>query len=226
MSMPSRFTLFRQGSAGTRLLLAVPLGVLVGLFLLAEQSLPVRVAGGWVVAVAVFLGLTLVAIGRASLEQIRHRARLQDSKRWIILTLLVVAAGVSLLALGFAIRKVPDETETALILRIMVAGLTIVASWTLVHTVFALHYAHYFYGDDQTRAGLQDRGGLAFPGGDEPDYWDFLYFSFVVGMTCQVSDVQVTSKAMRRLTLMHGVLSFFFNTVILALAVNVVASSL
>jgi len=226
MSAPTSFTLFRQGSAGTRLVLAAILGVLVGLFALAELRLPVRVAGGWVAAVAVFLGLTLLGIAGASLEQIRHRARLQDSTRWIILALLVTAAGVALLALSFAIKKVPDESEFDLVLRLFMAGLTIVASWTLVHTIFALHYAHDFYGDDETRAGLQDRGGLAFPNDDSPDYWDFLYFSFVVGMTCQVSDVQVTSKVMRRLTLMHGVLSFFFNTIILALAVNVVASSL
>jgi uncharacterized membrane protein len=102
----------------------------------------------------------------------------------------------------------------------------VVASWTVTHTVFALHYAHHYYGDGPAPGADDDRGGLAFPGEEPPDYWDFLYFSFVVGMTCQVSDVQVTSRAMRRMTLMHGVLSFFFNTVILALSVNLLAGSL
>jgi len=76
------------------------------------------------------------------------------------------------------------------------------------------------------RAGEQDRGGVAFPGKGLPDHWDFLYFSLVIGMTCQVSDVQVTSRSMRRMVLIHGVLSFFFKTFILALAVNFVVGSL
>jgi uncharacterized membrane protein len=93
-------------------------------------------------------------------------------------------------------------------------------SWTFMHTMFALHYAHEFYGegaDDQT-------GGLVFPGNEDPDYWDFLYYSLVVAMTAQVSDVQITSKTIRRLTTLHGAISFFFNATVLALAVNIVSS--
>lgn len=92
-----------------------------------------------------------------------------------------------------------------------------------MHTVFGMHYAHNFYGDSENRAA---RHGLDFPGEPDPDYRDFTYFSFVIGMTCQVSDVQVTSREMRRLVLIHGVLSFVFNTVILALTVNIVSSLL
>ena len=110
--------------------------------------------------------------------------------------------------------------------RLVLAGLTVVASWTLADTTFALHYAHHYYGDRPAAGAQQDRGGLTFPGEEQSDYWDFLYFSFVIGMTCQVSDMQVTSRPMRRLTLVHGVLSFFFNILILALAVNLLASSL
>ena len=90
--------------------------------------------------------------------------------------------------------------------------------------IFAIRYAHYFYGDPEPKG--RRRGGLAFPGVENPDFWDFVYYSFVVGMTCQVSDVQVTSRSMRRLTLAHGVLSFFFNAGVLALAVNILASAL
>ena len=99
------------------------------------------------------------------------------------------------------------------------AILTIVLSWIVVHTTFALHYAHDYYSGTQA-------GGLAFPGDDKPDYWDFVYFSFVVGMTAQVSDVGITSKAIRRTATAHGVISFFFNTALLALTINIAASAL
>ena len=89
-----------------------------------------------------------------------------------------------------------------------------------MHVMFALHYAHEFYGE-----GKDDRnGGLVFPGNEEPDYWDFLYYSLVVAVTSQVSDVQITSKTMRRPTTVHGVVAFFFNVIVLALTVNMVSS--
>jgi uncharacterized membrane protein len=95
------------------------------------------------------------------------------------------------------------------------------------HTLYSLHYGHVYYGDIDPRAAtyLAEKG-LEFPGNEDPDYLDFAYFSFVIGMTCQVSDVQVTSKRMRRLTLLHGVISFAFNTVILALLINTVSALL
>ena len=90
-------------------------------------------------------------------------------------------------------------------------------SWTFTHTIFALHYAHDFYGE----AARAD--GLKFPGNTQPDYWDFVYFSFVIGMTFQVSDVAVTNKSIRRMVVAHGALSFFFSTAIVALTVNIAA---
>jgi len=108
---------------------------------------------------------------------------------------------------------------------IALAFATVISSWFLVHTVFALHYAHIYYGDDPTRPG-SNIGGLEFPDERTPDYLDFAYFSFVVGMTCQVSDVQVTGRRLRRWTLVHGLLSFGFNTILLALSINVVSGLL
>ena len=97
--------------------------------------------------------------------------------------------------------------------------MTITLSWTFVHVILALHYAHEFYDED-------DGGGLQFPSDDQPVYWDFLYFSFVIGMTFTVSDVAITSRDFRKLALVHGMLSFGFNTVILALALNTVSTVL
>jgi uncharacterized membrane protein len=122
------------------------------------------------------------------------------------------------------LHKDPGASLAGHVLRIVLASLSMLASWTLTHTMFALYYAHHYYGTGD--ADHADRGGLQFPGEPTPDYWDFFYFSFVIGMTCQVSDVQVGSRPMRRLVLIHGVLSFFFNAVILALAVNFLASGL
>ena len=97
--------------------------------------------------------------------------------------------------------------------------------WTTLHAIMAFHYAHLFYSRHPETAAA-DAGGLEFPHSQEPGSWDFLYYSLVVGMTAQVSDVQVTSTRMRKITLVHGVVSFFFNTVIVALAVNVALSAI
>jgi uncharacterized membrane protein len=212
-------------AASGRVLLCAAVGAIVGVSLPETPRLSIRLASGWVVGVALFLTITAFIIAGASPEHVRRRARLVDPRRWMITAIIVAAAAVSLVALGFTLQQEAHETTAALAARVVLAGLTVVASWTVTHTVFALHYAHHYYGDGPA-AGDDDRGGLAFPGDALPDYWDFLYFSFVVGMTCQVSDVQVTSRPMRRMTLVHGVLSFFFNTVILALSVNLLAGSL
>lgn len=98
----------------------------------------------------------------------------------------------------------------ALTLHVILAVVTIVTSWFLVHTIFALHYAHSYY-QSSSASPHTPAAGLDFPKTEEPEYWDFLYFSCVIGMTSQVSDVAMTSPLMRRLSLLHGILSFFFN---------------
>jgi uncharacterized membrane protein len=208
-----------------RVLLCAGAGALVAVVLPDGWRLSIRVASGWVVGAGLYLGIVAFIVVGASPQRVRQRARLVDPRRWVILAIIVAAATVSLVALGFTLQRAPQETPAALGARLALAGLTVVTSWMLTHVMFALHYAHHYYGDGPA-PGDDDRGGLAFPGEEQPDYWDFLYFSFVVGMTWQVSDVQVTSPAMRRITLLHGVLSFFFNTVILALSVNLLAGAL
>jgi uncharacterized membrane protein len=210
---------------GGRLLLAIAVGGVAFLVAPAAIGVALRGTAGWVIGIAAFLGLTLLATGNCSLERIRARARALDERAWVILVLVVAAAAASFGALGFVLRK-PPGGESVSALALALAGLTVTASWLLVHTNFALHYAHTYYDDDPDEAGDADRGGLLFPGKASPDYWDFFYYSFVVGMTCQVSDVQVTSRTMRRLTLVHGIVAFFFNTGVLALAINILANAL
>jgi uncharacterized membrane protein len=217
--------LLRELFVGGRLVIGLILGAVAFAALPGTMRLPVRLGAAWVIGVMLFLALTAIVVAGAGPQRMRRRARLLGPSRRVILAIIIAAAGISLIALGVTLQKVPGESGAAMVLRLTVAGLAVILSWALMHTTYALHYAHHYYGDGPA-PGEGDRGGLAFPGRGEPDYWDFLYFSLVVGMTCQVSDVQITSRAMRRVTLLHSVLSFFFNTIILALAVNLVAGSL
>jgi uncharacterized membrane protein len=205
-----------------RLAIALVLGALAYALAAAGLPLALRAMLAWLIGVAAFLGLTVLVISGSTPERVRARARALDQSGSVISLLIIIAAAASLGALAFVLQKPAGTTAP----RVVLATLAVAASWLLVHTMIALHYAHFYYGDDPDRAGDDERGGLKFPGEEAPDYWDFFYFSFVVGMTCQVSDVQVTTRGMRRLTLAHGVLSFFFNTGVLALAVNIIASAI
>jgi uncharacterized membrane protein len=170
-------------------------------------------------AVAFLAAITHLFARTGSSESIRTRARKEDPGRRLRLWSGVSVSIVTLVALGLELHA--GRNGGLLDLAICVAALLL--SWLFMNTLFALHYAHQFYGDDAHR---QRRGGLEFPGCDDPDYWDFVYFAIVVGMTFQVSDVQVTSRSIRRTVLVHGLVAFVFNMVIIALSVNVVAGRL
>jgi uncharacterized membrane protein len=214
----------RQLAARPRLYLAIVIGVALGLLAPIGDAVS-RLILGWDVGIAFYLVAAVSMMARSTPDQVRRRAQLQDESRWVILALTTAAACFSLAAVGPILGEVKNAAPGQLPLRVALAGFTILGSWFFMHTIFALHYAHDFYGD---RRGVKQQiaGGLEFPSEPAPDYLDFLYFSLVVGMTCQVSDVQITSRALRRVALAHGVLSFLFNTVILALTVNIAASLL
>jgi uncharacterized membrane protein len=215
----------RDLSPGPRLLICVAVGVAVFLSAPVSFGPAIRSALGWIAAAGCFLGLTAFAVGGAPPERLRALAREQDARRWVILGLVILAAMVSLIAVTVLLHKQDGEGLIERVLRIALVAGVVIESWLLTHTVFALHYAHGYYGDGPVPA--EDRGGLQFPGdSSHPDFWDFLYFSLVIGMTCQVSDVQINGVHMRRLATMHGVLSFFFNTGILALTINLLVAAL
>ena len=137
-----------------------------------------------------------------------------------------MAACASLLALGYLLGTVKDLSKGRVTEHIALAVGTVLCSWALVHTVFTLRYAHLYYLGSTEKADGDPCGGLDFPAEKTPDYMDFTYFSFVIGMTFQVSDVQITSRRIRRLALVHGLVSFAFNTVILALSINIISGLL
>ena len=209
-----------------RLLTGIVIGVAVYLVLPRHHGPMIRAVLGWDAGVAALIAWIMAMMATSTHDHMRRRAARQDLGRWVILLAIVAGALVSMAAIAVIQKslKAAQGEESALYLGLIVT--TIVLSWSLVHTVFTLHYAHGYYGptDDLDDAdGLV--GGLEFPSENQPDYWDFMYFSYVVGMTAQVSDVQVSGRQLRRLTLIHGVVSFFFNTIILALTINIVASS-
>ena len=169
----------------------------------------------------------------ANPQQVRRTARLQDTSRTAIFVFVIISACASLFALAGLLGSTKGLPKALLSEHVALSVGTVVCSWLLVHTMFALRYAHHFYGLDESDAkpGIESRnrnyvGGLDFPDEKHPDYLDFAYFAFVIGMTCQVSDVQISSRKARRLALLQGILSFGFNTVILGLSVNIISSLL
>ena len=181
------------------------------------------VLGGVRTASALMLGFDLGALlylavlarmfAHSSQEHLARRARLQDTGRR---GTLAVAVMVSLMVLT-ALATELHASKSGGVLAVVVAASTVVLSWLFMNTTFALHYAHSYYGD-----GDRPCGGLDFPATSKPDYWDFVYFSFVIGMCFQTSDVTVGARHMRHVTLLHSVVAFFFNVFILAISVSVV----
>jgi uncharacterized membrane protein len=207
-----------------RLFLSALLAGIVAVLLPPSVHLVSRLLCSWDAFTICFLFLTLRLMLRATPEIMRRFARQEDEGRAVILSLITIAACISVVAIILILQDEGQE-NSLLFLHLGLAIITIVSSWLLVHTIFAQHYAHIYYQAERTLAECK-ADGLDFPGEIEPDYWDFLYFSFVIGMTSQVSDISVTSREMRRLSLLHGILAFFFNTTIVAMMINIVAGSL
>ena len=202
--------------ARPRTFLSIALGVVV-FFLLPTSFRPVtRLLTGWDTFVALYIILVYVMMGRSTLNTIRRMAALQDDGRFLIPLLTALGAFASLAAIVLELGQGQHKPT-----ELMFSILTVALSWAAVHTGFALHYAHEFYRGNKP-------GGLQFPSGEKDehaDYWDFVYFSFVIGMTAQVSDVGITDKTIRRIATVHGIISFVFNTALLALMVNIAASA-
>jgi uncharacterized membrane protein len=186
--------------------------------LLAQGWRPsTRLLVAWDCATALYLMMALVMMARSNIDRIRYRAALQDEEDLVILGLTVITA---LISLGGVVAQMAtaktlqghDEWQ-----HVVLSGLTVLLSWTFTHTIFAIHYAHEYYAGPENELAE----GLHFPGDEPPDYWDFVYYSFVIGTACATADVNVTSKNMRRITALHCVVAFFFNTTILALTVNI-----
>jgi uncharacterized membrane protein len=210
MSRPARIVYARP-----RTFISVAVGI-VAFFLLPDSlRLVTRLLISWDIFIALYLVLVYAMILRSGHAHVRRNAVLQDDGRFLILLVTGLGAFASIAAIVFELGATQRSGQ-----QLALATLTIALSWATVHTTFALHYAHDYYRGPKP-------GGLQFPSGDQhdhADYWDFVYFSFVIGMTAQVSDVGITDKTIRRTATAHGIVSFVFNTALLALMVNIAAS--
>jgi len=212
----------RMMKARPRLFIAVAIGIVVAFVFAAivRWRLASALLVGWDVCAGLYLLFAFHIMSKADVHRMRRQARLQDEGQFGILILTAVAALASLVAifalLGSSSAGMRSPAD------LFLATITILLSWAFTHTIFALHYAHEYYDENDGKG-----GGMEFPNKEaEPDYWDFMYFSFVIGMCAQVSDVTVSCKPIRRTVFGHSVVSFIFNAALLALTVNIAASAI
>lgn len=220
---PDRRFFFRL-DAHYRLLIALTISAVVFFCERNSLSTPALVLVTWIGCALTISLLDWIIIFSSHPKEVRKIAKLQDSSRTFLFVFITAASVVSLGAIIFLLKSSRGLSEAGKNEHILLAIGAVIVSWWLLHTIFTLRYAHLYYDVDTdvdgTKKGI---GGLQFPGSDEPDYLDFVYFSFVVGMTFQVSDVEISSRRIRRLCLMHALLSFAFNTAIVALSINVIS---
>jgi uncharacterized membrane protein len=214
----TRISRFLQ--ARWRLVFAALVCVLLAIFLPDNYLLVSRLLIGWDAGVALYLLLVIVMILRSDPDRVRRESPFQDEGRIAIPILTVTAAMASLGAIIFWLRAA-SESETIQPAILALLFLTTLLSWLFIHIIFALHYAHEYYAEHRKRG-----GGMRFPGGGAPGYWDFIYFSFVIGTSTAVSDVAVTSPTIRKTVTAHGLVAFVFNVTMIALTVSIAGDAI
>ncbi|WP_157781000.1 DUF1345 domain-containing protein [Hymenobacter sedentarius] len=223
--MPQTSAFFRfahrvgQMHARYRVLLGLALGATAWLLAPAGIDSASRWVAAWDACAATTLVLVGMAVFTADAATIRKVANYEDPSRPLAFAFLVLASLASLLAVVALLGTMKSLPPGLVSRHVFLSAAAVLQSWMLVHTVFTLHYAHNYY--DMDKAKGSDRGGLGFPGDDpEPDYLDFAYFAFTIGMAAQTADVTITGKRQRRTALVHAIISFGFNTAIVALSIS------
>jgi uncharacterized membrane protein len=213
---------FEKINSVQKLFISIAIAVVVYLIVEIKEISPItHIMIGWDTFSVCMIVMTWITFFITKAKQIRIESKVQDSSRSAIFIIILVSTLASFLTvLLLIVTKKEGNSGASWRMPIAIAGMLF--SWLLIHTSFTLRYAHIFYGDHEIKPNTH-AGGLDFPGDDLPDYLDFAYFSFVLGMTFQVSDVQITSKRFRRLALLHGLISFIFDTTMIALTINIIA---
>lgn len=197
---------------------AATAGVLVGPPLRLQPVL--GLVAGFDAGALAFILASLWTMSRTEIDGIRKVAARQDEGETLILALVVASCAASLAAVAAGMSPSARAQGAAEALRIVFAAVSVALAWFLVQLAFALHYAHAYYGDGDGRP----VGGLAFPGNEAPDYWDFLHFSLVLGAASQTADISFTGRRLRRIGTLHTLVAFVFNAAVLALAINLMAA--
>ena len=215
--------LLRIVSARPRLFLSILAGFAVGALLplyVTELRGVTRFLVAWDFGVGLYLILAFWMIAHSGVTEIHRQYLAQDEGGFAILVLTIVSACASVGAV-FTWLEIATRAETFALPVLAFLLLTIMMSWAFIHTMFALHYAHEFYAEHHKTG-----GGLIFPRDPEPTYWDFVYLAFSIGTATQVSDVEISSKRIRRTVTLHGIVSFFFNVTVIALTVGLVGDAI
>jgi uncharacterized membrane protein len=206
-----------------RLYLSVGAAIVVFLIISKLYPAPIYIMAAWLAFAGTNLLLSWITILTSHPIEVKKGAKIQDSNRSLIFLIVVAASLISLFAVILLLKSSKQDPLSSITFHTLLSIVSVIFAWWLVHTIFAFRYAHLFYNsigaEGENKRFVE---GLEFPKEKEPDYLDFTYFSFVIGMTFQVSDVEISSRRIRRLALMHAVVSFIFNTVILALSINVI----
>ncbi|MDP5008756.1 MAG: DUF1345 domain-containing protein [Glaciimonas sp.] len=203
--------------AHLRLIIAMMIGMIVWM-LLIDGSHITRSLIAWNAGVWTYLAMVWWMMCRASPRLVKRRAALEDENATILLSLICLAAVTSMVALVMGLAQAKDFVSGQKEIRYLFTVLTVLGSWFLLGTMYALHYAHLFYN------AAADKLPLRFPDDEKnPDYWDFIYFSFTMAVAVQTSDVSVMTRSMRKTVVMQSVLTFLFNSAILGLSINIAA---
>ena len=192
------------------------------LLLLLPFEISSRILLSWDIFCLCMMGLSWLLFFSTSAEDLPTVVEKQDENLKVIFSIVLLAVCFSLFGTLMLIIKT-DETEWSKIFEAVISISSIAFTWFLLHTIFTIRYAHLYHDQNELNTG-SNAGGIDFPGKDSPDYLDFAYFSFVIGMTFQVSDISISSPLIRRFVLLHSLLAFVFNTIIVALTINTVAS--
>ncbi len=216
-------TIFLQLYARPRLVASITIGIcsfLIIKFFLSQIDKPTASLIAWNSGTWLYLIWAWSTMLKSTVEHMKYNAIKQDEGAEVILCLTLIAATASIAAILLELAQIKHYSVPQQPWHLGLAALTIICSWCLVHTSFALHYAHEYY---DPKANLECPC-LDFPGCTHPVYFDFLYFSFVIGMTSQTADISIKSKKMRKLGFLHGIISFFFNTILIAITINIASS--
>jgi len=216
------FSLRHYLQVRTRLLISILAGLVCFFVLPAHQGLLQRLLIGWKVLAWLYLFFMWLRMLRTEAKDIPHIAKTQDESATLVLSMVTITCLVSILAILMELGSLKDLTGTPRALHILLTAATLIASWALLPTSFAMHYAHHHY-----LRRSKDGTPMIFPETPEqPGYWDFLYFSFTIAVASQTADVETGTTDMRQIALLQSVISFVFNLAILGLSINVGAGLL